>query len=154
MDDRAEAIQQIPSALTTLVLEADFAAEPDDLFGWWVEPARLTQWWPRTAEVEARLGGTYHFAWPRMDWHLRGSYTAWQPGAALAFTWHWDHEPERPTRTVTLAFATPAAGGTRLTLTHGPYTQSTADQSDRQGHITGWQQFLLQLQRESRTTHE
>ncbi len=143
--DATETIRQIPSAPSTLELEAGFAGEPIELFRWWVEPERLTQWWPPTAEGEARLGGAYHLAWPRRDWHLRGTYTVWEPGRALAFTWAWDHEPDRPARTVTLTFAS-RPGGTNLTLTHGPYTDSPDDQTDRQGHIAGWRQFLPQLQ--------
>ena len=63
-----------------------------------------------------------------------------------AFTWAWDHEPAAPTRTVTLQFAPDGAEGTHLTVTHGPYGDSTAEQAARQGHIDGWLHFLLRLQ--------
>ena len=47
---------------------------------------------------------------------------------------------------MTLAFAAHPAGGTRLTLTHGPYTASPADQEERIAHhLAGWQHFLPRL---------
>ena len=47
---------------------------------------------------------------------------------------------------MTLVFAPHPAGGTRLTLIHGPYTTMPADQEERiEHHLTGWQHFLPRL---------
>lgn len=130
-----------------VVLVGDFPHfSPARLFDYWTRPSLLTLWWPPEATVEPQVGGGYHLTWPRSDWHLRGHYTVFAPGRALAFTWHWDHEPETPERLVTLAFGPMlGGGGTRLMITHGPYTDSARDQTDRQSHIEGWQFFCAQL---------
>jgi len=66
----------------------------------------------------------------------------------LAYSWTWDHEPEQPARTV-IVHVEPSAGGTRVTLTHGPYrAESDAfpeDSLDRAGHREGWLYFLPRL---------
>ena len=140
-------VQQAPTSPDRVVVTATFpGVGPADLFACWIEPERLCRWWPAEAMIDARPGGAYHLAWPRMDWHLRGHYTAFEPGAHLAFTWAWDHEPAVPTRMVTLHFAPDGAGGTHLTITHGFYGDTAAEQTDRQGHIDGWLHFLPRLQ--------
>jgi uncharacterized protein YndB with AHSA1/START domain len=41
-----------------------------------------------------------------MNWHLHGRYTSFEPGHKLAFTWHWDQEPENTSGTaVTVTFS-------------------------------------------------
>ena len=71
----------------------DFTAP--GLFAYWTRPDLLRQWWPPQAEVEPRVGGAYHYWWPERGDHLRGAFTAFEPGQKLAFTWRWDHEPPR-----------------------------------------------------------
>ncbi len=141
------AMTPLPSDPDRLVLTGEFPQfSPQRLFEYWTHPVLLTLWWPPEADVEPQVGGAYHLAWPRQDWHLRGHYTVFGPGQALAFTWAWDHEPDTPQRTVTLAFVPMlGGGGTRLTITHGPYTDSARDQQDRQSHLEGWQAFCSQL---------
>ena len=81
-----------------------------------------------------------------MNWHLRGHYTAWEPGKRLAFTWAWDHEPATTPTTVDITFAPNPVGGTRLTLRYGPYAPTPAGATERQGHLEGWTHFLTRLQ--------
>lgn len=129
-----------------LVIEMDFpGTTPEDLFAYWIEPALLTRWWPEEASVEPKLGGVYHFSWPRMGWSLRGHYRLFDPPTKLGFTWQWDHEPHTPTRNVFVDFEPLAGGGTRLTLTHSTYNSTEADQKERQGHLEGWTHFLGKL---------
>ena len=115
------------------------------LFKYWTQPELLRQWWPPEAELDARLGGKYHLSWPAMDWNLRGTYTVFEPEKTLAFTWRWDHEPDTPTRDVTVTFEPIGDVGTQLTVTHGVYTASARDQEERSGHLDGWIYFLTRL---------
>ncbi|HMA34279.1 MAG TPA: SRPBCC domain-containing protein [Chloroflexia bacterium] len=144
----APPVVQLPSGPDQLILAAEFPAlSPVQLFAYWTEPDLVCRWWPQEAHVEPRLGGHYRFSWPQMHWHLRGHYTTFAPGQALAFTWQWDHDPDQPERIVTLGLTPRATGGTRLTLTHGPYTDSADDQDERIAHhLEGWQHFLPKLQ--------
>ena len=139
------AIQQLPSDNTFLKLRAGFPKLcPEELFAYFTEPDLLQRWWSPQATVEPKLGGAYHLSWPEMDWHLRGVYTDFEPAHWLGFTWHWDQEPDLPTRQVNLLIE-PAGTGSRLTITHGRYDQSRRDQDDRQSHLEGWTYFLGQL---------
>ncbi len=132
-----------------LVIEAVFpVADPRTLFSYWTEPMRLEQWWPRHAEVEQHVGGAYHLSWPQQDWHLRGRYTAFEPGVRLDFTWKWDHDaPTDSAREVAIVFTRDDSAGARLLLTHGPYLDTTEEQTLRlEHHLAGWMHFLPRLQ--------
>jgi uncharacterized protein YndB with AHSA1/START domain len=129
--------------LSSLTLRDEFpSASPDALFGYWTVPALLCSWWPPLAEVEPLVGGSYAFSWPEAGWRLVGRYTAFEPGQRLGFTWRWLHEPDAPETEVALAFNAMEGGGTRLTLTHGPYDETPGSREMRAGHLEGWTHFL------------
>lgn len=155
-----------------LLLEADFSRlAPHQVYAAFTAPELLVQWWPTSAEADAQIGGEYHFSWPQMSWSLRGEYTEVDPpdvpdedksdvipmsgyrssaaisrsgGGRLAFSWSWDHEPGSPPRAVTLAFE-PHGDGTRVSLRHGNYGLSDAEQEVRRSHQEGWEHFLPAL---------
>ncbi|GJM43911.1 MAG: hypothetical protein DHS20C21_07530 [Gemmatimonadota bacterium] len=134
-------------ATDTLVMTEDFPHVPvSRLFARFVEPAELTRWWPESAQVEPRKGGAYCLAWPSLKWMLRGTYARFEAGRALEFSWAWDHEPDLPTRVVTLEFAE-HEGGSRLTLTQGTYGPQEKEQEDRKSHRLGWTYFFSKLRR-------
>jgi uncharacterized protein YndB with AHSA1/START domain len=138
-------VTQSPSGPERLIVSGPFLTlSPSDMFRAWVEPGLITRWWPHEAEIDLREGGSYHFSWPSMSWHLRGEYLAVQPDSRLTFTWSWDHE-DSPDRTVDIRFDPLPDGGTLLTLEQGSYTESQADQEEREGHIAGWLHFLGRL---------
>ncbi len=144
------AIEQLPSPNTELRLAGDFYDfSPQRLFAYWTRPDLATQWWPRQAEVTPGVGGGYVFAFPTISKTLRGRYTVFEPGRALTFTWAWDDDPPRePPLIVSISFAPlPTSHGARLTLTHGQYADTPADQALRQSHLEGWEYFLGRLQR-------
>ncbi|MEO5951310.1 MAG: SRPBCC domain-containing protein [Chloroflexia bacterium] len=141
-----QTVVQQPSGTGELVVTTFFrGVSARELFRQWISPELITQWWPQQAEIDARDGGEYHLSWPSMDWDLRGTYTAYNPGSRLAFTWAWDNEPETPTRQVDVILEPVGDIGTQLMLTHGMYTESTKDQEERQGHLEGWTYFLARL---------
>jgi uncharacterized protein YndB with AHSA1/START domain len=140
--------QHLTTPLDRLTVRADYpVAPPPTLFAYWTQPALLTSWWPRAAEIDPRVGGAYHLSWPQMNWHLRGRYTEFVPGDQLAFTWNWDHLPnDAVDRIVAIDFAPLGVSGTALTLTHGPYALTAADQALRiDDHLAGWNHFLARL---------
>jgi len=138
-------VEQTSTQRDAIVMVAEFpAVPPGTLFAYWIEPDLLRRWWPPEAEVDQMVGGRYHFSWPKMDWHLRGTYSAFEPGHRLTFDWNWGHD-DLPPRQVDLLLEPSPLGGTRLTLTHSGYGDSASEQEDRQGHIDGWTTFLPQL---------
>ena len=116
------------------------------------EGEQLSAWFGAEAEIDPRPGGRYRLSWPRMKWHLRGTYTQFEPGRTLGFTWQWDHEPERPMRHVAVDLTPLPGGGTRVSVTHGFYGSSAADAEEREGHLDGWRHFLGRLAALPRTT--
>ena len=141
-------VMQLPSTNNELVIMGDIQnVPPDVLFEYWTKPDLIKKWWPPEAEIEPRLGGSYHLSWPQRNWHLRGHYTSFDPGKKLAFTWHWDHDPESiPVTEVVIVFESLPNDGTRMTLTHGSFSDSVEDQQMRADHLEGWEHFIGKLQ--------
>jgi len=138
-------VTQASSTRDKAVLVGEFPhCPPEILFDYWTMPTLITLWWPPEAEIDPRLDGTYHFSWPKRNWHLRGHYTTFEPGRELAFTWQWDHSPH--VTFVTVTFEPIPSGGTTLTVMHSPYSDSTIDQAARLGHLEGWLYFVTRLQ--------
>lgn len=142
-------ITQISSSSDKLVIVAEFNKfTPSEVFDYWTKPELLCAWWPQAADIDARVGGAYHLSWPSMNWHLRGQYTRFEPGKQLAFSWKWDHDEEgTAVREVMIDLESLHGGGTKLTLTHEPYSDSAEDQAVRiEHHLAGWQHFIPRLQ--------
>lgn len=122
-----------PTAMATHI-----AAAPEVVFGHLTTPDGLTAWWPTRAEIDARVGGSYHFhfAGPGVD--LRGEIVEFDSPHRLVYTWSWDHE-QLPPSTVTFELSDDA-GTTRLGLVH---TASSPEEAD--DHRSGWDFFLGRL---------
>jgi uncharacterized protein YndB with AHSA1/START domain len=139
-------IKQIETEADRVIIAIELHdVTPEQAFQYWIKPALLITWWPQeVVAITPKEGGEYHFAWPANDWHLRGMFSTVEPGQALAFTWKWDHLPDLPERYVAVQMQ-PSADGVLVTVMHGPYDDSAADQADRQSHIDGWTYFLGRL---------
>ncbi|MDR3690197.1 MAG: SRPBCC domain-containing protein [Fimbriimonas sp.] len=136
----------VPSASDCLVLYGDFLNfTPEELFDHWVKPELLLLWWPKDVELDAVVGGMYRFGWPEQDWVLRGRYEAFEPGRRLRFTWHWDQHPADIDPMWVDVFFMPIDRGVRLSIFHGPYSESASDQGAKQGHLEGWIHFGMRL---------
>ena len=139
-------IEQTETGHDRITIVAEFPrTDSSSLFDFWTNTELLKKWWPPVAELEPRLGGTYHFSWPNQNWHLRGRYTVFNRGKKLGFTWKWDHESVKETR-VTLTFASLPKIGTSLLLEHEGYAKTKEDRTIRDEHIEGWMFFLGKLQ--------
>jgi len=139
-------LELVETTSDRITIAADFPhLNPAKLFDYWTNPVLLRKWWPPAAELRPELGGTYHFSWPKQDWHLRGKFTMFDRGKALGFTWKWDHESVDVTR-VTLLFDSMPNGGTSLTLHHEGYSKNAEGKGTRDEHLEGWKFFLGKLQ--------
>jgi uncharacterized protein YndB with AHSA1/START domain len=117
---------------------------PQELFDYWVKPELVVQWWPREAIIDPKVGGAYAFSWPEQTWHLRGTYTAFEPGKHLGFTWSWDHDRNSAPLQVDLTFEE-TENGTKLTVDHGKWDDTPEAQDERKGVIEGWIHFGMRL---------
>ncbi|HZH98119.1 MAG TPA: SRPBCC domain-containing protein [Fimbriimonadaceae bacterium] len=140
-------MEQLSSSPDRLIVQGHFSGfTPEEMFQHWVTPELLCKWWMEEAEVEPREGGKYRFAWPEMGWVLEGEYTEFLAPERLSFTWRWNHDPaERETLLVQVDITPAPEGGSVLTITHGPYSDSASDQEAKQGHLEGWIHFGMRL---------
>jgi len=139
-------MKEIPSSTDQLVVYGDFHGfTPEELFQYWIRPDLMTQWWPKIAEIDSRVGGAYRFSWPDQNWFLQGIYGLLDPGKHLRFSWTWNHEPGVYEPLWVDVYFAEIDLGTRMSIFHGPYTDSESDQSARQGNIEGWIHFCSLL---------
>ena len=129
------------------IVSGDFEQfTPTDLYYSFTVPQRLVLWWPRVADLDVQIGGKFHLSWPENDWHLRGEYTALEPGVHLGFTWRWDHEPSTiQEKQVDVWFQPLYEHGARMAVHHGPFGTTEEDQNARQGIVEGWIHFGMVL---------
>lgn len=138
------------STKPSLTIKRRLKAPPENIYGAWTDPAKITHWWgpeqSRTlsAELDVRVGGRFHivFRTPDGDEHdVSGTYREVIPNRKLVFTWMWRPMPERQSLvTVTL---TPDGEGTLLTLLHEQFF----DEPARDRHRSGWTGTLDRLER-------
>lgn len=126
---------------------------PGELFSYWTEPAKLRAWWPQEVAIEPAVGGHYTYGFPQAGHILSGTFSEVIPGKRLAFSWHWQHEPDAPERQVVVDFES-RGDDALLTVTQGPYGEMGADVLERQQQLEGWQYFLARLKQHIRLTHE
>lgn len=115
-----------------------------DLWAAWTSPEGVASFWSEEADVAPAVGGPYVLGWPSRGWVLRGVVLAVHPGRSITFTWAWDHEPDRPERTVTLSMDS-TTSGSRLVVVQGPYGEGPDEAEDRAGHEAGWRWFADRL---------
>lgn len=72
-------------------LEATLRCKPDTAYAHFVDPAFLTTWLTKAAEVEAKVGGKYELFWEpdqrQQNSTLGCRVTAVEPNQLLAFEW-------------------------------------------------------------------
>lgn len=118
---------------------------PAELFDRFTRPDLLAEWWAPEAEVGLREGGPYVLTFPEGGFRLHGEVRSFEPGRRLVFTWKWAHEPEEKAALLVEVGFEEVEGGTRLTITHGPYADTPEAARERKGHLEGWQGVLGRL---------
>jgi hypothetical protein len=62
-------LSQAETASDKIVIVAELPRlDPDKVFDFWTTVDLLKKWWPPVAELESKLGGAYHFSWPKQNW--------------------------------------------------------------------------------------
>lgn len=118
---------------------------------------RLSDWWPldthsigpslgeappETVVVEAREGGRIFEDSDTGTERLWGRITAYEPGRALAFTWHPGLDEALSTH-VTVRFEPTDTGATAVTLIHdGWAVRGENAEQVRTNYVNGWQDIL------------
>lgn len=146
--DRMEeqAVIQQESGPELLILTSFYPdVSPQQLSMYWARPELLQQWWPPEARVKAPWGEIYRFPWSSTEQYLPHGYSAFGSGASRGFSWMWDRESDRPERELKVILDPVGDIGTQVTVTQGPYTNSSKDQEERDGHLEVWIGCLMRL---------
>jgi uncharacterized protein YndB with AHSA1/START domain len=115
------------------------ALTSDEITRWWVRPGVFdTREW----SGDVRDGGSWRGGgiFRGQPYELEGSYLTVERPRSLVHTWHPVGGPPNAVSTVSYALE-PAAGGTRIELTHGPFGSPEAVESN----AIGWQTSLEAL---------
>jgi uncharacterized protein YndB with AHSA1/START domain len=120
---------------------------PERALAAFTDPAMLARWWGGELSTDLTPGSAYTVRFPKIGRTLTGEVLGYEPVSRLEFTWNWDRDTgSGMSRTVVVSVsAASGAGGTRLTVTHGPHADSEAEQAARAEHCEGWEFFLPRL---------
>lgn len=123
-------------------VETRIAASPETVFDFFTDPDKMIQWMGRSAELDARRGGTF-----RCDINGRdvasGEYVEVDRPRRVVFTWGWDGEDSmtEPGSSRVEVLLEPDGDGTHLRLIHSDLPGSEA--AERHRH--GWGHYLERL---------
>jgi len=134
----------VASAETSAAVEIEtrIAASAETVFEFLVDPDKMIQWMGRTAELDARPGGTF-----RCDINGRdiagGEYVELDPPRRAVFSWGWEAEdsPIAPGSSTVEILLEPDGDGTRLRLIHRDLP--SAEIGERHRH--GWTHYTERL---------
>ncbi len=113
-------------------------AEPDVVFSYFTDPAKLVTWMGSVARLEPVAGGPYRVVF-KEGWVSAGQFVEVVRPHRLVYTVGWEGNQEFPpgSTRVEITFRL-EAGGTRLELRHfGPPAQGLES--------TGWKSYLSRL---------
>lgn len=136
----------------SLSLQRRYPVAPEKVWRAWTDPEALKRWWgpggPEAVslvQLDVRVGGRFRivFGGPQGDEHeVQGIYKEVVPNRRLAFTWTWPRTTPERESLVTIVFKA-AAGGTELDFVHAQHF----DEQVRDGHLRGWTEALVKLER-------
>jgi uncharacterized protein YndB with AHSA1/START domain len=123
--------------------EVQIQASPETVWGFLVDPDKVTRWMGLTAQLEARPGGVYRLE-VQAGHHVSGQFKVVERPRRLVLTWGWEHHgPDGilPGSTSVEFELIPAPPGTIVRLTHRQLPNADAAAN----HRKGWQHYLARL---------
>jgi uncharacterized protein YndB with AHSA1/START domain len=125
-------------------------ARPETVWRYWTDPARMSEWWGATAQLDPRPGGRCVVVLEGGG-VMRGEYVELVPYERIVFTFGWDPTGDAPgvAPGSTRVEITLSADGhdTILMLRHTGLPATAADE-----HRGGWAHFLPALAAAARST--
>ncbi len=109
------------------------------LYACLTDPAKLTQWWPSEADVDAAPGGSFRYTVTDgvATGEVSGTFSEAEPGKRLAFSLRARGGAESQV----VMDLEPKGTDTLLTITHGPF----GDKAERQVQLDEWTRLLKRL---------
>ena len=122
-------------------LQVRIAAPPDEVFRFFVEPARYVRWQGVRAELDPRPGGVFR-VWMDASRVASGEYVAVEPPTRCVFTWGWENNAAMPPGSTTVELMLEADGDdTVVRLRH----TGLPDERNAAEHEEGWRFFTARL---------
>ncbi len=123
--------------------EITIKANPETVFSYLTDPAKLKRWFTHEATTDVRVGGAYRLVMVKQDYVATGKYLEVKPPSRLVFTWGWEGD-DSPTpagsSTVEITLS-PVGSETLVKLTHRGFGSEESGQS----HGEGWTKYLGRL---------
>jgi uncharacterized protein YndB with AHSA1/START domain len=124
----------------TIAVEQTINATPERIFKALTDAKELESWFPSKVSSDPKVGGEYSFTFedkndPSKDHIRNGKFTELVPGKKVRYDW-------MDTTDVTFNIS-PAANGTRVSLTHSGWDAD--DNANIDAHTQGWTFFLQNL---------
>jgi uncharacterized protein YndB with AHSA1/START domain len=130
-----------------------FDAPPEIVFAAWTDPEQVARWWaprdfeipPESVDIEPRVGGRFHLEMVEVSGPGRFRYRAEIVELAEPELIVLKGEPIAGTDievTITRVELVAEGGGTRMTVTSGPFTREA-----RENAQTGWDDLVVNLER-------
>ena len=130
-----------------------FDAPPEIVFAAWIDPDQVARWWaprdfeipPESVDIEPRVGGRFHLEMVEVSGPGRFRYRAEILELAEPELIVLRGKPIEGTDievTITRVELVAEGGGTRMTVTSGPFTREA-----RENAQTGWDELVVNLGR-------
>lgn len=122
-------------------------APREHVFGFFTDPARLSQWLGKAGRLDPQPGGEFRFEVVHGEWCI-GEYVEIDSPRRVAFTWGWENEAMNvpPGSSLVEVDLIAEGGGTLLTLIH----RGLPNEDSLILHSDGWSRYLSRLDRVAR----
>jgi uncharacterized protein YndB with AHSA1/START domain len=99
--------------------EVKVDASPETVFAFLTDARKISSWWGRAEDVEARPGGSLRVEFPKEGYVILGEFVEVDSPSRIVFTFGFDGHPALPPRSTTVEITLRAEGqGTLLRLAH------------------------------------
>lgn len=127
-----------------IVRDVHVAADPDTVFDFFVDPAKVVRWMGIEADLDARPGGRFRVRFRQEDGTepvALGEFTAIERPHRVALTWGWEGDEVTPPGFSTVEFSIePDGSGSIVRLRHSALREAVVP-----NHVVGWDHFLPRL---------
>jgi uncharacterized protein YndB with AHSA1/START domain len=123
-----------------LTQEIRIDAQPETVFSYFTDPARMVRWKGRAATLDPRPGGVYRVEVSDEN-VVVGEYVEVTPYSRVVFTWGWENGQLPPGASTVEIDLEPVEGATLLRLTHRDLSTPESVAS----HAEGWTHYLPRL---------
>ena len=125
-----------------IVLSIETPADAEVAWAAITDPDRIVEWFTDASPL-GRPGDAYRLDFG--DSAVVGTVASVDPGRSFAYTWSWEGSEPGAESLVTWTVEPLAVGGSRVTLVHDGWPETTGDDTARADHLGYWEAYLEDL---------